>query len=427
MRWERRTTLKHGWDLIIFVATTLTAVEVPARLVLSPSAFPSMGEFDWIITGLFACDLVLNLRKRPVPKARERSGPAAGSLRWLVWLAVDAVAAAPLFALSTWPWLQLLRLVKLARVAEIILAWRHRQAEIWNYVRLVVLFYWLGLFSHWLSCGWVVLHGRGGAVSDLSVYVRALYWCIQTLTTVGYGDITPTTNWEFGYAMLVMLFGVGIYGYLIGNIANMLANMDPAKSHYLENMERLNAFMRYRQIPTQLQKRIRDYYSYLWTQRLGYDEAAVLASLSPSLMREVSLFLKHDILQKVPFLKDASEEFVAEIVLQMRAIVYTPGDYVVRVGEVGHEMFFVSNGTLEVLGRDPGIVYTTLTGGDFFGEMALLLDQPRSASVRAVDYCDLYVLDKEMFASVLARYPAFAEHINEVVRRRREQLGPSNA
>ena len=64
---------------------------------------------------------------------------------------------------------------------------------------------------------------------------------------------------------------------------------------------------------------------------------------------------------------------------------------------------------------------TTLTDGQFFGELALLFSQPRTTSVRAVDYCDLYTLDKDTFDHVLTRYPEFAGHIKEVADERNPQ------
>jgi len=64
---------------------------------------------------------------------------------------------------------------------------------------------------------------------------------------------------------------------------------------------------------------------------------------------------------------------------------------------------------------------TTLKEGDFFGELALLFIQPRTASIRAVDYCDFYTLDKDTFAHVLAQYPEFATHIKEKADKRTPQ------
>ncbi len=60
-----------------------------------------------------------------------------------------------------------------------------------------------------------------------------------------------------------MLFGVGVYGYLIGNVANILSKRDTAKEQYFKNIESLKAFSNFRNIPLSLQKKIRDYYVYI--------------------------------------------------------------------------------------------------------------------------------------------------------------------
>jgi voltage-gated potassium channel len=97
-----------------------------------------------------------------------------------------------------------------------------------------------------------------------------------------------------------------------------------------------------------------------------------------------------------------------------------PGEYVFHAGETGHEMFFISRGRLEVLGRDGKTLLDTLSDGEIFGEMALLSGQSRNASVRATDYCDLYTLDKETFDRIMEGYPEFAQHIGQLTDRRRQ-------
>jgi len=63
-----------------------------------------------------------------------------------------------------------------------------------------------------------------------------------------------------------LVFGLGtaagMYGYVIGNVANLLANMDVAKTQFTEKMEKINTFMKFRNIPRDLQDRIHNYYAY---------------------------------------------------------------------------------------------------------------------------------------------------------------------
>lgn len=231
---------------------------------------------------------------------------------------------------------------------------------------------------------------------------------------MGYGDVTPTTPIQTIYTMVVMLLGVGVYGYVIGNVANLLAKMDMARAQYVATMERVTGFLRYRRVPAPLQREIYAYYKYLWENRMGYDEASVLDDLPPALHAELSLVLKRDLIEKVGFLRDASPELIQDLCVKLRPVVFTPGDIVVRTGELGRHIYFISKGTVEVIAPDDETVLRTLSDGDFFGELALLHTERRTATVKALGYCDFYVLDKESFSETLTRYPEFAESIREI-------------
>ena len=198
-------------------------------------------------------------------------------------LLVDVLAAFPLHALFPLSaWLFLFRLLKLIRVAEFMRHWRRVQVRYVNVLNLAFFIYWLSLSAHWITCGWVALRDPEVGAGAWTRYLDALYWCVTTLTTVGYGDVTPANNAQTLYVIGVMIIGVGVYAYLIGNIASLLSNIDPARSRYLEQRERLSAFLHYRNVPRQLQERIREYYDYLWEQRRVFNEKRILKDLPPS-------------------------------------------------------------------------------------------------------------------------------------------------
>ncbi len=412
--------LNRAWDVLITISATLAALMIPIRLVFGWQYRASMVYVDVIVTLVFGIDIFLQFqRARYAHQDKFIYQKNASRPRYQIgWLIVDLMAALPWSLFFNISLLLLLRLLKLARLAQFMRQWRQRAVKHSNLLRLSFFAYWLLLSAHWIACGWLALRGVSAASNDWTNYLRAFYWTIQTLSTVGYGDLTPVTNAQTLYTMGVMIVGVGIYGYVIGNVASLLANIDPAKAQHLANMERLTAFMNYRNIPPRLQKRLRDYYAYLWEKRMSFDESNIISALPPSLRTEVSLFLKRDIIEKVPLFQGASDEFIREIALQMTPVIFTPGDFIYKAGELGRDMYFITQGTVEVVSKDGSAVYATLTDGDFFGEIALVLSQPRSASVRAVSYCDLYRLDKEMFDRVLAHYPDIAAQIEAKARER---------
>ena len=222
---------------------------------------------------------------------------------------------------------------------------------------------------------------------------------------------------------VLMFFGVAIYGYVIGNISSLLADTDTAKNNYVQKIEELNAFFEDKMIPYELQERIRDYYNHIWQSRLGRDESNILSEMPSSLRTDVTLFLNRDIIQKVPMFKMAGEALIRDLASHLEPAVYMPGDMIIRKGTIADRMFFVSKGHAELLSED-GEVLATFTDGSYFGEMALVLERPRAANIRACDYCDVYFLRKVTFDRLLKMYPDFLEQMNQTMHKRQsDEIG----
>ncbi len=424
---------KHRWDTIVTLFTIYIAVEIPARLVLKYHDPGFLRLTSIAITVIFLIDIIIHFRSSSYVNNYLVTSPRSIARIYIkTWFFPDLIAALPfsyvigeLFLgyphdsyIVNLLWAT--RLIRIFHLMSLYKRWQEISAFNPSVLRLLFFIFWISLIAHWAACGWIMLDGIQEQFEITELYVRSLYWSVTTLTTVGYGDITPHTIPQTIYNMIVMILGVGIYGYVIGNIASLLANIDVAKAHHQEKMERINAFLKYRNIPPSLAQRITGYYKYLWESRLGYDESTVISDLPPGLKGEISLHLNREIIEKVPMFKGAGEELIREIVLHLRPMVVTPQDYVFRRGELGDEMYFINRGSVEILAPD-GDVIATLSGGSFFGEIALLLSGPRTASVRAMEYCDLYILDKVTFDRILERYPDFEVQIKDMARKRQEE------
>jgi voltage-gated potassium channel len=432
----RRAIPRDAWQLIVVVASVFAAIETPLRLSLQYDVRGTLLAADWVITVLFTIDLVLHF-VTPIRNAREViTDRREIALRYLkTWFVLDFLAAIPFYALSvqlaplvgaaagSLRLLSLGRVLRLLHLAASMRRWQQERVFNPSLLRLGLFSVWTLMIAHWIACGWLALGGGEPTPEGGQRYLRAIYWTITTLASVGYGDITPRTNGQILFAMLTMLLGVAVYGYVIGNVASLLANIDVSKRAHQQRVEHVVVFMKNRGIPIGLQQRVVSYFNYLWESGMGQDEFSVLSDLPPSLRLELTLHLNRRIIQKVPLFAGASDAFVRDLVSGLRPVVYTPGDFIIRRGDVGHEMFFINRGRVEVLGRDDTDVVATLADGSFFGEMSLLSSAPRVASIRAVDYCELYSLDKETFSRVLAAYPEFARHIREAAEERTSGVG----
>jgi CPA1 family monovalent cation:H+ antiporter len=114
------------------------------------------------------------------------------------------------------------------------------------------------------------------------------------------------------------------------------------------------------------------------------------------------------LLARVPLFAALDHEHLDAVVRLLRPRLAIPAERLISVGEPGDAMYFISSGVVEVLAAGQRFL---LSQGDFFGEMALVHDQPRQANVNALSYCQLLVLDRKDFAALLRASRAIRERI----------------
>jgi MFS family permease len=122
------------------------------------------------------------------------------------------------------------------------------------------------------------------------------------------------------------------------------------------------------------------------------------------------------LLRRVPFLDVLPEpalEALAEAAVERHA---EPGEAIVRERESGDRFYVVVSGAVEATAR--GVHLSTLGPGGYFGEIALLRDVPRTASVHAVEPTELLALDRSDFLGAVAGYEPSATEADTVVRSR---------
>ena len=197
------------------------------------------------------------------------------------------------------------------------------------------------------------------------------------------------------------------------------SGLDSSKLYFQQKMDGINDYMKYKRIPTELQNEVRNYYSYLWKSGKGLDKNKVLDDLPPYLKNKMNVYLNSEIIKKVDLFQQCKDdqEFITEVVKCLKSRVCLPNSFVVRKGEMGTEMYFISRGELNVVNEEDKVVFTLRDGG-FFGEIALLYDTKRTASIVARTYCDMFILTKEDFKKVMKKFPTQSKGIREIAKKR---------
>jgi voltage-gated potassium channel len=185
----------------------------------------------------------------------------------------------------------------------------------------------------------------------------ALWWAIATLTTVGYGDVVPITPLGRLVAAVVMICGLGVFGLWTGILATGFA-AETRRDNFLKTWESVS---------------------------------------------------------KVPFFAALGPAAIADVTHMLRTMDLPARTMIIRKGQTGDCMYFIAAGEVEV--DLPG-KKVTLGEGAFFGEMALLGNNLRSANITTKRVSRLLVLDLVDFRMLMARHPDLAETIDVEARRR---------
>jgi CRP-like cAMP-binding protein len=128
-------------------------------------------------------------------------------------------------------------------------------------------------------------------------------------------------------------------------------------------------------------------------------------------MAEVSSYMTH--LVKVPLFKDLPARQLESVCRSVRERVYEPGVVIVKQGDPGLGFFLITQGRVEVTHDNHHV--RELGPGEFFGEMALMEERPRSATVTAKERTTCLQLVRWDFRALLKENPDLAVKMLEVV------------
>lgn len=266
----------------------------------------------------------------------------------------------------------------------------------------------------------------GGTVGER--YLRSLNWALPTLVVVVIGDVVPINMDETCYAFFWMLVGVSINAAIIGNVANIVANINPDKLKFAKRSDEIKKMIQNSNLSMRLKGRIESYMNEVWEHKSDVHGDSFLVELPKSLQIQVTEKSRYWHISHCPFFDFCSNEIVKALSLRLKLKLYSSGDIIISFGDNGvgaccfliiHllillltatnftrfiEMFFLETGTVEIISEDGKTVFATLTtennGGSsqrpsvFFGETSLFFKKRRSGTVQAVTFCEAYCLHK---------------------------------
>ncbi|XP_077212252.1 cyclic nucleotide-gated ion channel 18-like [Tasmannia lanceolata] len=239
-------------------------------------------------------------------------------------------------------------------------------------------------------------------------YLYCLWWGLKNLSSYGQGLETSTYTGETSFAILICIVGLVLFSHLIGNMQTYLQSTTVRREEWRVKRRDTEEWMRHRQLPQDLQERVRRFVQYKWLATRGVDEESILRSLPLDLRRDIQRHLCLALVRRVPFFSQMDDQLLDAICERLVSSLSTRDTYIVREGDPVNEMLFIIRGQLESSttngGRSGFFNSITLRPGDFCGEELLTwalipnstLNLPSSTrTVRALGEVEAFALRAE--------------------------------
>mmetsp|Transcript_142796 Transcript_142796/g.274191 ORF Transcript_142796/g.274191 Transcript_142796/m.274191 type:complete len:531 (+) Transcript_142796:1-1593(+) len=434
------------WDCIIVIVCAYIGIFGP-YVVAWEETIPrgtvlAFDVVDVCITLILVLDIVLNFFTAYFAEDEEyvddRQRIAQHYLRG--WFLIDFLSSFPFSycGLNAGEHMEVLKILKLGKLLKIVklMAPRHidlaelssvlddmSTSKAWQMVYRRSNILVIALFlCHWMACGMkMVDEGFLESYSDvfgnnMAEYLAALYWSMTTLTTVGYGDITPTTDGERIYTTLAMVVGGGFYGYVVGCICSMVSNSDLNSTAFYDRMELVHAWLVHHRLPLPLKKRLRRYFKVYLSEKSAVSEADIWRDLTPELQREVGEHIIHQEVMANPLFDGLSIGTTVRLQSILQKATVHPERTVVEQGEAGTAMFIIVAGLVQRKSRSAGKEEKArkLRAGESFGEEIILgYSECYEYTIETIDKSKLEVIYEDDFLSLFSNMPNVLDRMRQ--------------
>eukprot|EP00397_Hematodinium_sp_SG-2012_P001535 GEMP01001538.1.p1 GENE.GEMP01001538.1~~GEMP01001538.1.p1 ORF type:complete len:1129 (+),score=163.90 GEMP01001538.1:174-3560(+) len=482
-----RSKKMHTWDNITVVALIYTALVTPFEVAFLKTGTATLSQVILMFTNrcvdvVFICDLVLQFflmveKTDPIKGLQMIADQRKLAIRYLTsWFIIDTLSCIP-FDFIGWACkskvmgdlkifrvIRLLRLLKLARMLQtssIVKRWQERISVPNAYIAIAKFSILLLIGAHWSACLWGMTGimqldtvQRGETTHDASwilqherllnpdedityqtmtlhndpsrLYLICFYWSVMTITSIGYGDISPVSPFEYIMAILLMwVLGV-LWAFCIGSFCGIISTMDPTGTAFTNTIDDVNRMMEKQFLGQSLKRRVRQFFFHSADLYQSQSFQEILEQMPSGLQEEVVRYTNDRWIRRIHWTKNCSDAFAAGLAKHIFPLVYAQNEEIpptlqrLQLPDKITDNLDLPHGRLlaaYIISR--GIVSfgtKVMMAGDFFGDDFILENEllRQNKIYRTLTYAEVLCLLKPVLHQVMRDFPEDAKVVRRV-------------
>lgn len=297
--------------------------------------------------------------------------------------------------------------------------------------KLIMYFFSVLLFCHFTSCLFYLLstlHKYNWSLAtnlenktNFEKYAVCFYWVVQTVLTVGYGDIPLQNSTERIFAILLMLTGVIFFSFTVSAISSIILAVDNKEKLLEKNMMILNQIQRTYKLDEDMYEKVRTALK-LNCLRIDEDIKNFLNQLPDSLSNEFYEAIYEETMKKMPIFNGQKKKVISAFASKVTFFQFVKSEEIYKASYLAKDIFFLIRGLVEI--SEPNGFFSFRVGqGEIFGDVEFLHGKQRFMSARAVKYTEVAAMDESSFEEFFnEQFPDLGNKLREVTEKKFEEV-----
>ncbi|XP_073225455.1 potassium channel KAT3 isoform X2 [Cicer arietinum] len=311
----------------------------------------------------------------------------------------QVIAGTPHGRAGVFGFLNMLRLWRLRRVSELFSRLEKDIRVSYSLTRASKLLCVTLFAVHFTGCMyfWLAFHHKspentwiGKQVEDFkhgsvrSGYTYSMYWSIVTLSTVGYGDLHAENTTEKVFNIFYMLFNIGLTAYIIGNMTNLVVHSSVGTFAMRDAFNKILQYASKNRLPEGLKEQMLAH-TQLKFKTAELQQEEVLQDLPKAIRAGIAQHLFHNVVEKTYLFKGLSDDFISQLVSDMKAEYYPSKVDIILQNEMPAYFYILVSGSVDVLTYKNGSeqFLFKLESGSMAGEIGVMFNIPQPYTVRS--------------------------------------------
>ena len=177
-------------------------------------------------------------------------------------------------------------------------------------------------------------------------YLWSLYWAIETMTTVGYGDVHASNTNERIVNIFILFIGASVFGFIVANVSAIMEAMSKRSTLISDRIRQVAEYLKEKECPADLSHEILRHFKHLYGLKNSAQGKEILNTLPVKVKNKILLFQHNREMQKISIFKYIPNNSVRLYLFElMKPVFFHTGQAMITEGDQATDIIFLISGS----------------------------------------------------------------------------------